>query len=670
MSYCLKMNSTAFPQRHRPTSRSSTRRNTRTAGRQGLSPLFRVLAIGIALADWWSVVAQDLQCPDGQVVMEYAGMAPEMYTGFSAIILVVTTAAYDEDNFDYLQAWPDTPTFEPFCVPADKCLTVNIHVHELNTDTELPLLSVIYDSLTLTLLGPFQRIHYVGENRFDFYGQVGASCVVSCNKDQVLLEIEGMPGGTSYYDWQLIDDSTNAVVRACLPPATPVDSNAIFYNNTCYWSSESWFRDRVCVPKDGCYRLVAGRSIESYIKTFQGTFQVTVDGEVLLRTESFHFESVRLQHSESPSICSSNTSICRTTADPSLVEMEIFTFESPDASENATLIWNAYFYDSEEMIYNQGTGYTGNRPLQYNRMCVPDCAIFEYTSYDVKGFLPSIQVQVDGIIYAEGWLGSEVVGSSCQASRYCGAKRHSLVQVGIQYHPQFPLSYDAADNVDSWYIVNADGVENGEGSYVGLYEEWIGFGHREPSMQPGKQYRRNVCVNDHFLGSNGGCTILDMRLEDEQSLETYSYDVSVNGVLFSDRIDCSQQTALGYRLLCKWLDFVSADSRYILLTPLNGNCKTKRSNGSMATGTVIGVVIGVVMGVVMVAGLSYYWIRRRRVASRHCSYAEPVAGIESSQIPASEGSTANIFLGMKDTRNLYSNEISIIIHLRSNLLIQ
>ena len=181
----------------------------------------------------------------------------------------------------------------------------------------------------------------------------------------------------------------------------------------------------------------------------------------------------------------------------------------------------------------------------------------------------------------------------------------------------------------SLYIADAGGLEK---SYVKLYYEWIGLGRREPSFQPGKHYRRNVCLSDQYFqeGSNGGCTILDMRLENEQSLETYSYDVSVNGVLFSDRIDCSQQTALGYRLLCKWLDFATADSRHIILTPLNGNCKTKRITGSMAGSMATGTVIGVVLGVLLVAGLSFYCVKRRRAAACRKSNDEASEAAASS----------------------------------------
>ena len=143
-----------------------------------------------------------------------------------------------------------------------------------------------------------------------------------------------------------------------------------------------------------------------------------------------------------------------------------------------------------------------------------------------------------------------------------------------------------------------------------LYYEWIGLGRREPSFQPGKHYRRNVCLSDHYFqeGSNGGCTILDMRLENEQSLETYSYDVSVNGVFFSDRIDCSKETTLGYLFLCKWLDYVTKDSRYIVLTPLNDNCKMKHIRVYLAAGTVIAAVLGGLLG----ARLSYCLFKKRR----------------------------------------------------------
>ena len=534
----------------------------------------------------------------------------------------VTSTPNDDDIREVIPLWPNSPTVEPLCVPLDKCLTVSIQVIELDTGAEFPPFSILYENVNYNFLGPFPARSPGQEKRLDFYVQVGASCEVTCDENQVLLEIEALTAESSHYDWQVIDDLTNEVVHSC--PADTNWSQDGWFRSSCYWYPYSWFRDRVCVPKDGCYRLVAGqsRAEDNFYTTFRGTFQVAVDGEVLLQTESFRFESLRLQHHESPNTCSSNTNICQQLeAEPSLVDMEVFIFEEPLADVNVTLTWNANYYGSEGLVSYQGIFSSDDRPLQYNRICVPDCAIFNHQfSSEVIGFLPTFQVQVDGIIYAEDYqTGSDgIVGGSCQAWEYCREGGQSLVQVGIRYQPPLPLSLD--DAVDNWYIVDADGVEKPVfkgGSNFRLYDEWIGLGRRYPSMQPGKHYRRHVCLSDQYFqeGPNAGCTILDMRLEDEQAMETYSYDVAVNGVFFNDRIDCSKKVSGRDRSLCKWLDFVSpGDSRHIILTPLNGNCKTNHSIKTnhrtryIAAGTVLGFLL-------MVASLSYYWINRRRATA-------------------------------------------------------
>ena len=166
-----------------------------------------------------SVAAQDVQCPEGQVVlqMDTANWLEE-YTAFS---VSVTSAAYLDDVFEVDQSWSTTTsTFEPLCVPVDKCPTVNIYqINDLQADHSPSNLSILYNTTTLSLSKPFRRDHW--------YVQVGASCAeVTCDDDQILVEIEAVTGPSTLYDWKVIDELTNEAVHACpttpTPPTIPI----------------------------------------------------------------------------------------------------------------------------------------------------------------------------------------------------------------------------------------------------------------------------------------------------------------------------------------------------------------------------------------------------------------------------------------------------------------
>ena len=638
-------------QRHPPSFLSRT-----VCGWQRLSPTTGgralLLAISVVVLQQLSMAtAQEFQCPDGQVVLEFAGEIPDVffedYTAFNVSVTSSAAAADlddDEDIFKLVQSWPNAASMEPLCVPADKCLTVQIHINEPYRTTNLPTdFSIVYDGTTFSPRGPFPPDNFEAEEQIDYYMQVGASCEVTCDEDQLLLEIEGATGWAIMYDWQVIDESTNKVIRAC------VSHRNSTYQRGCYWSADSWYRDRVCVPKSGCHRFVAGRgALDS-----RTILQLTFDGEIVLQSDYFVAESLRLQHPESPSSCWTNTSACQSAADPSLVEMEIFIAEKwGGMSVNSSLTWYANYYVSEQLIYNQGTADFTGRPLQYNRICIPNCAVFSYDYVSDESFPEhNFQVRADGIIFTEGHRNtfglleepksSYIVGSSCRASRYCEEGGQSLVQVGIRYDPQFPLIPDLT--MEWWTVAYASSLKEekfrGEKSYLSLEDEEIGIGYPKqngvgtPALQPGKNYRWNFCLSDGYFqdGSNTGCTVLDMHLEDEHA-PAYSYHVSVNGEFFGDRIDCSHKVSLRHDVLCHWLRVVDNPTPSIL-TPLNGNCKMKGIPGYIAGGTV--------MGFLLIAGLGYYWIKWRRVAA---SKESNDVGIESSQIPASAsvGQTADV----------------------------
>jgi hypothetical protein len=200
------------------------------------------------------------------------------------------------------------------------------------------------------------------------------------------------------------------------------------------------------------------------------------------------------------------------------------------------------------------------------------------------------------------------------------------VEVGIRYAPQLPDSYRETGGLslstNSWEVNDIPKFKVEPDSPI-LWNALV-YGQGYPWRQLGKSYRNQFCLKDWYVAkesNNGGCTALMVYLRGESMTESYS--VSVNGKLFSDRLDCSVEAPLGFRAMCEWFkEYRPSSSAGVIMTPLNGNCKMKGIPGYIAGGTV--------MGALLVAGLGYYLIKKRRFAARYQSNAQPVVGIPAS----------------------------------------
>jgi hypothetical protein len=154
-------------QRHPPSFLSRT-----VCGWQRLSPttggrgaLLLAISVGVLLQQLSMATAQEFQCPDGQVVLEFAGEIPDVFfEDYTAFNVSVTSSAAsdldddDEDIFELVQSWPNAASMEPLCVPANKCLTVQIHINEPYRTTNLPQPSPPLGHFHLTTLRPRYRL--------------------------------------------------------------------------------------------------------------------------------------------------------------------------------------------------------------------------------------------------------------------------------------------------------------------------------------------------------------------------------------------------------------------------------------------------------------------------------------------------------------------------------
>ena len=618
-----------------------------------------------------------LECPDGQVVMDVSEIMDPSILGSkssSELNIYVTSPRYEEDSFEYHASSSyyyyneqgveeELPWESSFCVPADKCLVVKLAIRSMEPeDTIASSVSIMYDNVPYSLLlGPFKPLSE-GSFRIDnaFFVEVGGNCRVTCEEDHILLEIEAVTDWSNSFssmdlgnhvDWQVMDDATDEVIRTCPPFAPRPDNNTdtsnvtySYFNNGCYWSLDGLFRDRVCIPNGGCYRLVAGASARDVVKTFQ----VTWDGDVLLHTQHFQFESLLLQHPMESSSSSSSSSSCNSVrpscqeqseGDMFQEEMEVFIFRNEVMDDNAlNLTWNADYVVSGQLVSNVHTFVAGDRPLQYKRQCIPGCAFFYLSEepqlidgqnvsfWSYNAHLP-YRIQANGIIYAEDdqsmyhylpfYLSvSDVIGSSCQELQACDVRGRSgefLVELDAHFQPELPNQmsmldeeYSSSSTREPWLITQIrtekefrDNVESARNVY-GV----SGFG------QPGKHYHKQICLDAWWYfqeGSDPDCTALEMNLDASHLMESYS--VSVNGQVFGRTIDCSHKNVpLAYRRMCNWAYIQDrkwyTGSTSIEWTPLNGNCKKKGIPGIISSATVGGVLL--------VAGLWWYCRKRRR----------------------------------------------------------
>ena len=504
------------------------------------------------------VGAQDLQCPDGYVVMEISGMDPLIFTKESSSLgVTVTSPRYEEDFFEYnatyyyvdeSYTYDEDELLQPletkFCAPVDKCLMVKVDTESISPEETASRISIMYDTTPYSIVLPVTPDRDSSTTNV-FYVEVGDSCKVTCDEDHILLEIEAVTdrsisrefwygystGLDNHFDWQVIDDSTNKVILACPPSAqrpddiimdnaTDSNSTTYYYNNGCYWGLDGLFRDRVCLPKDGgCYRLVAGKSAENDVKEFQ----VTLDGEELFRTEHFQFESVLLQHpTESTSnSCNSVRPSCQQSEGDQQAseEMEVFIFRNEVMYEDAqNMIWNIDYIASPGQFLNStfNSFVAGDRPLQYKRQCVPGCAFFyvsgkqipiDAQSYSVEMYNRetafAYRVQADGIIYAEEDHSSpSELPYGLQSSDVIGSSCQQAcdAHLGRKHLVQVDYRQDHFNSdytPDNWSIIVSPQKRAKKDPLDNAQDAYVAKSASGFSRkEPGKPYRKQLCLED------------------------------------------------------------------------------------------------------------------------------------------------------------------------------
>jgi hypothetical protein len=571
-----------------------------------------VLFWGANLVSATSRTLQQRQCLDGEVTLEIFVLRP--LEDFFYLLLTLRIKGSNQDllsEYQLISFVTGTSGTSIFCVPSDVCLTVGLDGELLDYSNDIGFsdFSIGYDGIGVS--PTIQSFYWDGRTKV--FAELGENCQVTCSDDEVLLEIQAVTdpnfhGGN--YDWQVLNDLTEEVIYAC-PVSSEVNVSGV--TDFCYWTDGWYFHDQVCLPKDGCNRLVLGSSSLNDSRT---RIQVIYGGMLLRDTESVLFDSLRLQDGSNSTI---DCPVCETLGGPAIgtaagmleQEVEVFFFRSVVVYENAPMmIWNiddeGSWYSYTNASVPSGTMGYGDRPLQYHRLCIPGCARFtvsvesgnvSFYEYDNSAY----QIKVNGIIYGESTLAlSGPYEAAHQANYYIGACEQeqvcgygpSLVQIDIQNKPLTSEdglnSYYPYDNY-GWAINYYD--DPSDKYYSGMT---VASSSTFSNQGPGQYYRHLFCAAyDYFQPSKESCTVVAMPADFSSYGNVMSFSISVDGRLFNDVIDCSETSSLP----------VCQDSSY-LLTPVGGDCyKVKLSNT---------VVLGIIMAVIVVALLVGYGVHKCR----------------------------------------------------------
>jgi len=422
---------------------------------------------------------------------------------------------------------------------------------------------------------------------------------VTCNEGEILLEIKATTGDSEHYDWQVMDDMTGEIFAAC--PATQGNETTTTTSdsNLCYWTTNMEFQDHVCLPIDGCYRLVTGEVKKNLLTRIPDPTMLDVryGGEEVFIGEQFQFQSIRL-----PSSCKKNS--CGTAIDGFELEemeeeeLELFLFDGDEEIDNENEFDNSTMTTTTSrhnwMIYDLASGLEtsvkvrkGNRRrrrLTYHRQCILGCT--EVIMPD-NGDRPSMgsEVKVGGIIYGSGGdsisFPQPAFVGVCTSSQACPVGQPSW-QVDIDtrgittIHPSDLFLSSFSPFIFHYANLKPDAINYDVYTYGSESRIW-----------KGEHFRRMLCVNANGQDLNKGCTIMS-----ESSLYPYNRrdtQVGINGRIIMDRIDCLNPT-MEYRMICLKM---GGDT----FIPLNDGCKSKRRIIQISTSVSVAFLLFLVGGI-------------------------------------------------------------------------
>ena len=317
------------------------------------------------------------------------------------------------------------------CVPTNACLSLDIYQF-LNDEEEGALLEpdknifVTYGGQPIELTLP--RLSHAGEGGIRAVALVG-DCDTACGQDEALLEISGTVSYVADYEYYILDSKTGERVAMC--PEFESEDKSYEDSQKCYWGSWGYNVDRFCLPKDGCYTLVAGEPRLRPYDNFPDVFTVVYDGKETARVENFQYEAIDFGADEAscPAPCTDEEQKVEiffsrqwgTFDVPEMVRHEILLFSlSKLFFSNGTCCFQTWTLTSmkvdESLDEPSGTHNYGDYPLVFHRTCAPRDACIEFALsvpdpkevlyMEQNGTIPYgeddyYRLVVDGVVYGE-----------------------------------------------------------------------------------------------------------------------------------------------------------------------------------------------------------------------------------------------------------------------------
>lgn len=316
------------------------------------------------------------------------------------------------------------------CVPQDLCLTVTARYQK---DKFLhPQWNVFleYGGNPVTMSGPFPYDGaYDGASKV--VARVGDSCEVSCNEDESLLElkIEATDMQMDAYKYYVLNSKTGQKVAEC-------SKDSFWDGSRCSWEDHAYIPERICLPKNGCYTLVAS---EHRFQDWMGPSVLTIwyDGKRIAQVKDMQYEAIDFGAASCPTPCE---------VDEKLVEVFVHRRHHYPFYEDKipNMTWALTTSSHGELATTKkvsGTILPKELSPTYYRMCgasdvcarldlsVPETYELDDDYGIVYGELDTYRLVVDGVIYGEGeyffgfgehpTFNTTTFGGNCSSSVVC-----------------------------------------------------------------------------------------------------------------------------------------------------------------------------------------------------------------------------------------------------------
>lgn len=506
------------------------------------------------------------------------------------------------ESFSFFQWLMASDHDVSLCVPEDQCLLVIVKDFSSSPfyyeDYQYQLLpddvSIVYNGqLWSEKKGPFA---------YSMFGTMIVAelgpCEVVCEPEDALVEIEAVTGYTPDYDWQILDDATGQIIQHCPSP---------FQNSSiCYWESEQYYHERLCLPREGCYTLLVAERSSDSLDFDAKSLHVSYDGNHIESFEYLQFINVAL--SDGSTIC--DTTYCD--SDSTLVELYFFR-QDMEVNGNRNLTWSLSAIDGSLQVGDLGMGIitSSDRPLYYHKECIPkvDSCVelstsmtedyasadslplsFNATYLDEGAYQENVTYRfvVDGIIYSDYYIefgySDEFVNGTfkvvhnagdCSSSQICG------------------------DTIDAYYVLQVDILteptwQTAEVSFHLMSRSAAGessLGFTLAPFYPDQKYRFYSCVHESWFLSNNPdpvyCTefaVSDYQFFDGQG----SYNISIDGIPLT-----------GTQTTGSWMYY----NNYGPLTHITGQCQVGSSSEGARVGLIVGCVVAALFAII--GGLAY-----------------------------------------------------------------